>query len=283
MVFAIVASVAIASASLVPSHVHADGPTDHDLRVLAQAKSLKERDVEKAQKSVEHFEELVKSSVRLKDVDGAARARVQLRSAKIKLNAAKGRRVESYYDISRLMVREIVEHERVQELNRVEQEERKAKEKLAKQSREDGIRASQEQNERRRQEDLAEKRKVGPIFIDSAVVATNAIGLPEVNFAATNTSDVAIEGFELEIKCLNSFDEPVVSMAGKNTVVASVAGRVAAGKQSLGSIQLSLHRATAKALVRVTRVKLANGDVWSQTAEEAATVQGAVFTALTPR
>lgn len=276
---ALAAAVAIAAASLLQSNVFADEPADFDSRVREYAKHLKERDIEAAQESVEKFDDLLKSSLNLKDSNGAVRARAQLRAAKLKLASAKSRRVEDYFTKSRLIVREQVEHERVEELNR----QNRAEEQRLKDQRQEQINASRERNGRLRDQELAEMRKVGPMFIDSAVVATNEIGLPEVNFAATNTSGVAVEGFELEIKCLNLFDEPVVSMVGKDTVTASVGRRVAPGGQSHGSIQLSLHRTTSKAVVRVTRVKLANGDVWSQTAEEAAKIPGAVFTALTPR
>jgi hypothetical protein len=276
-------AVAIAAASLLQSNVFADEPADFDSRVREYAKHLKERDIEAAQESVEKFDDLLKSSLNLKDSNGAVRARAQLRAAKLKLASAKSRRVEDYFTKSRLIVREQVEHERVEELNRQNRAEEQRLKDQREEQRQERINASRERNGRLRDQELAEMRKVGPMFIDSAVVATNEIGLPEVNFAATNTSGVAVEGFELEIKCLNSFDEPVVSMVGKDTVTASVGRRVAPGGQSHGSIQLSLHRTTSKAVVRVTRVKLANGDVWSQTAEEAAKIPGAVFTALTPR
>jgi hypothetical protein len=215
-------------------------------------------DIVAADRVVDESEMKLREALARKDMNSARMLRTQIRRAKDAAAKVKKRDLDYYMDEARRVAIE---------RSAKDADERRREREMAK----------------ARQDSLAQKQKAGPVFIENAVVSTNIIGLPELNFTVTNVADCAVEGFELEIKCRNSFDEPVLSMAGKDTVVASAGNRIPSGGESNASVQLSLHRITSKALVRITRVKLANGEVWIQAAEEAAKTPGAVFTATTPR
>jgi hypothetical protein len=225
------------------------------------AREAMARDITAAQKHVNRCEESLKKSMQAKDREATKRARADLKRSKESLAKVKSRKLEDYMDAAR----------------------KSAEERLRKAETESRRQEAAAIAEKRRAERMAELRKIGPVVVQSAVVVTNAIGLPELNFGVMNPGDVPVEAFDMHVECYNSFDEPVVGISGTNTTTIAVSDRLHPGGEKFGSVQLSLHRTTSKAKVRVSRVKLINGEVWSQTRDEADAVPGAVFSAGPPR
>lgn len=233
--------------------------TDEDL--VAAAKAAKAQDVRAAQDVVDEVNDRLKAAMKTKDSGKVKALRSQVRDASLELTRTRNKSVDEY-----------VERERqaIDERHAQATEERKRREQRKRQANE---------LDKKREE----KRKVGPLSIDSAVVAPNEIGITELNFTITNNTNETIDAFDLEAECLNGFDEPLNSIRGSNLFSAACVTPVRPGGHAVMSVQMSLHNGTAKALVRVTRAKMSSGDVWTQSIEEARATPGAIVTALRPR
>lgn len=230
-------------------------------------KEEKAKDVAAAEARVEDCENLLKKSLKAKDAAAARKMRETLKSARESLAKTKSKKLDEYFTKAMEVM-----NKRADEAERQEKRERKA--------------AADQAAMARRAEERArlmeELRKVGPIVIANAGISTNVIGLPELNFTAINTTDTMIEAFDIEADCFNAFDEPVKSLVGSNVFSGAVTGVIPPGEERVLSVQLSLHANTAKALVRVTRVKPRDGEVCKQSREQAEKTPGAIVPARRP-
>lgn len=114
-----------------------------------------------------------------------------------------------------------------------------------------------------------ELANAGPVSIRGMGINTNIIGLPELVLEVQNNTDTTIEALEIAADCLNKFDEPVIGLDGKSRFSAHYKYAIAPRGKKQITAQMSLLRTTAKADVWISRVKLGNGDVWTQTKDEA--------------
>jgi len=112
-------------------------------------------------------------------------------------------------------------------------------------------------------------KKSGPVVIQKMGINYNVIGLPELSLVVLNSESVAVEAYEITAECFNKFDEPVSFPGQTNVFLGSSQKRLDANSTQMASWQLSLQRATAKANVWVSRVKMADGRVITFTKEEA--------------
>ena len=117
---------------------------------------------------------------------------------------------------------------------------------------------------------IAELEETGPVVVIEAGIGLNIIGNPEINVACRNNAMQNVEAFEVTVECFTKFDEPVQSISGSSIFVGIMQKTTEPHKFCNASWQLAVHRTTAKANVWVNRVRLANGDEWVQTREEAA-------------
>ena len=100
-------------------------------------------------------------------------------------------------------------------------------------------------------------------------INTNIIGLPEIILEVRNNTGKTVEAIEFEADCFNKFDEPVNKLAGDNRFGAHWKYEIAPRATERIKAQMSLQRSTAKADVWISRVKLSDGQVWTQSKEEA--------------
>lgn len=109
----------------------------------------------------------------------------------------------------------------------------------------------------------------GPVSIYGIGINTNVIGLPELTIEVRNNSQATVEAIEFDADCFNKFDEPVKKPGGTNRYSGHWKYAIAPGAKERMSGQLSLQGTTAKADVWISRVRLSNGEVWTQTKEQA--------------
>lgn len=125
------------------------------------------------------------------------------------------------------------------------------------------FRAEQKQQ---REKELA---AAGPVSILGMGINTNVIGLPEITIEVRNNTEATVEAIEFDADCFNKFDEPVKKPGGTNRYNGHWKYAIAPGAKERMSGQMSLHGTTAKADVWISRVRLSNGEVWTQTKEQA--------------
>jgi hypothetical protein len=125
---------------------------------------------------------------------------------------------------------------------------------------------------------LERLRHSGPVTLFGAALDRDRIGLPQVTVSVANWTDDAVEAFDLEVECWNSFDEPV-GLADDGVMRAAFVRPLAPGQVDTGTLRLFLRDTTARVSVRVTRAKPAGGEVWEQTREEAERSPGAIVDA----
>lgn len=238
---------------------------DVDDAVVAAAKAAKANDVEAAKAAAEKCNDRLKAAVKSRDMAAAKRIRAEASAASVAATRAKNRPLDEYIAVAAAAA-----------------ERAKAAAAVRARRLEDELRLAERQAATRKKV-AEEKRRVGPVFIESAVVVKNVIGLPEINLGVTNNSEDVIEAFDFEVECFTAFDEPVKSIYGSNVCTGACTSPIPPGEEKLMTVQLSLHGSTAKALVRVTRAKAGSGKVWEQTREEAKAINGAIFTAKPPR
>lgn len=244
---------------------------DIESEIIAEAKAYKSKDIAAAQQRVERCDELLKSCLKTKDSAGALKARGELRAAKESLSKIKSRRIEGYIENARLKVQQ-----------REEAAARQREAAAIRDEREERQRLDAERNAKLRAKAMEERRKSGPVFIENAVVALNVINIPELNFSVTNATNDTVEAFDIEAECFNAFDEPVNDMLGSNVFSATCQDAMRPNANKVMSVQMSLHRGTGKAFVRVTRVKLGSGEVWTMSRDKAKETPGAIFEAKRP-
>lgn len=119
----------------------------------------------------------------------------------------------------------------------------------------------------RRKKELA---AAGPVSILGIGINTNVIGLPEITVEVQNNTESTVDALEFDADCFNKFNEPVTKIGGDNRFSAHWKYAIPPGGKKQISAQMSLQRATAKADVWISRVRLGNGEVWTQTKEQAA-------------
>lgn len=214
----------------------------------AMAKEARQRAMQAAEKEIERTETAIKNAATAKDAEQLKTLRQELKAAKEALAEAKSKKHADYVAEAEEKIRKW----------------RASTANYAEQTRKEEKRKQQEAKE------LAEaKAKAGPVFIDFAAVQRNQIGLPELHLWVSNTTGNEIEAFEVEAECFNSFDEPVKDLTGSNVFKGVCTTTLNPREESSVSWQLSLHGGTTRAIVWVKRVKLADGEVWSQTRAEA--------------
>ncbi len=103
-----------------------------------------------------------------------------------------------------------------------------------------------------------------PIEVSHGVIKKNLIDTPVIHFGIENKSTEKILGIEFKVRCLNSFNE----QDGKD-VTEVFQTPIDPGRVTMAEIPLHLNRETTKAIFVVTRIKLASGQTWTQTAEDA--------------
>lgn len=109
------------------------------------------------------------------------------------------------------------------------------------------------------------ERSIPPVRVLATGIHPNAIGIPEISVEVQNTKPLSVEAFEIDVECFDKFDEPV-SWPGKGNVFRGISQTTLPPKETKRtSWQLSLHRNTTRAKLWVSRVKLSDGTVWSQT------------------
>jgi membrane-associated protease RseP (regulator of RpoE activity) len=115
----------------------------------------------------------------------------------------------------------------------------------------------------------AREKSMPPVVMTASGIHYNVIAVPELTIEFQNTRSEAVEAFEVEIECFDKFDE-AVTFPGKGNVFKGISQSTVEPKgKSRASWQLSLHRNTTKAKVWVSRVKIGDGTIWTQTRDEA--------------
>jgi hypothetical protein len=110
---------------------------------------------------------------------------------------------------------------------------------------------------------LAEAKKC-PLEITSGNIVDNIIGVPDLAIELTNVSSYDVVAYVVEAECFNSFDDPV-RRPGSNNIFRGIGQSTIERRTSdAAKWQLSLQDTTTRAVVRVVRVKLANGDEWNE-------------------
>ena len=109
----------------------------------------------------------------------------------------------------------------------------------------------------------------GPVSILRMGIVTNVIGLPELVVQVQNNTDHTIEAVEIEADCFNKFDEPVNAIGGDNRYKCHYKYEIEPRGTAVIKSQMSLQRLTAKADVWISRVRIGDGEVWTQTKEKA--------------
>jgi hypothetical protein len=221
----------------------------------AMAKEARQRAIQAAEKEIDRIETGIKNASKAKDAEQLKTLRQDLKAAKESLAEAKSKKHADY----------------VAEAEEKIKKWRAATANYAEQARQEEERKQQEAKQiaEAKAKFLVIKKQTGPVFIDIAEVQRNAIGLPELKVWVSNTTDSEIEAFEVEAECFNSFDEPVKDLTGSNVFKGVCTTALNPREQSSFSWQLSLQGGTTRAVVWVKRVKLVDGEVWSQTRAEA--------------
>jgi len=129
--------------------------------------------------------------------------------------------------------------------------------------------AAEELQKQRAQQEERLMAAAGPVSIRGMGINTNVIGLPEITLDVQNNTDTTVEAIEFEADCFNKFDEPVIGLASGNRFSSHWKYAIPPGGRKQISAQMSLFRSTSRADVWLSRVKLGNGEVWTQTKDEA--------------
>jgi len=125
-----------------------------------------------------------------------------------------------------------------------------------------------------RQKAIEESRP--PLEITATGINPNVINMPKLTIEVRNTKDIAVEAFEVDVECFDKFGDPV-NWPGKGNLFSGISQNQIGAKQTTrASWDLHLHQNTTKAKVWITRVKLGNGSVWSQSRVEASRAGGLV-------
>lgn len=112
-------------------------------------------------------------------------------------------------------------------------------------------------------------KKAGPLAIIRYGLVPNAINTPQVVVVLRNTTNQAIEAFEIEAECFDKFGDKV-AFAGRSNVYRGISQtKIGVGREERFAWPLHLHDTTAVAKVWVSRIKLADGKELRQTKEEA--------------
>lgn len=112
-------------------------------------------------------------------------------------------------------------------------------------------------------------RESGPVSITGMGIVKNVINLPELVLDVRNNTSASVEAVDISAECFNKFDEPVNAIASGNVFKGTAQDKVGPSSEARMRWQLSLQGNTAYAFVYVTRVKLSDGTVWTQTKEQA--------------
>lgn len=113
------------------------------------------------------------------------------------------------------------------------------------------------------------ERSIPPVRVLATGIHLNVIGVPEISVEVKNTKSQAVEAFEIDVECFDKFDDPV-SWPGEGNVFRGICQTTLPPQQTTRtSWQLSLHRNTTRAKLWVSRVKLGDGTVWTQSKAEA--------------
>lgn len=103
----------------------------------------------------------------------------------------------------------------------------------------------------------------GPLRLSGGTMIENAIGIPVVVVDVKNVSDSDCIAYTIDVECFNNFDEKVVDLRGSNVFHGISQERLKAGATDRAKWTLNLHDNTTRAVVRVVRVRLANGTEWN--------------------
>lgn len=129
--------------------------------------------------------------------------------------------------------------------------------------------AFREQQTHQRLREIAE---AGPVSITRMGIVTNVIGLPELVVEVQNNTNDVIDAFEFEADCFNKFGEPVNEPGGGNRFRGQYSHSLKPRSKEVVRAQMSLRGTTANADIWICRAKLASGEVWTQTKDEASKV-----------
>jgi hypothetical protein len=114
------------------------------------------------------------------------------------------------------------------------------------------------------------ENSIPPIVITGSGIHYNVIGLPELTIAVHNPRQIAVEAFEVDVECFDKFDEPVNSPGKDNRFKGISQSKLLPNATTRAKWQLSLNQNTTRATLWVSRVKLSDGTIWTQTRQEAA-------------
>ncbi len=114
-----------------------------------------------------------------------------------------------------------------------------------------------------------------PIKLIGALIAANTIGQPEAWLSVQNISTQDVVAFEVAIDCFDRFDRPVAGFLTKSNRVEGLSQKtIAPGKKGTGGWTLHGHDTTAKVVVTLLRVKLADGQEWTPKEGDIVSVSG---------
>ena len=115
----------------------------------------------------------------------------------------------------------------------------------------------------------AREKSMPPLVMTASGIHYNVIGIPELTIEFQNTRSAPVDAFEVEIECFDKFDE-AVTFPGKGNIFKGISQATVEPKEkSRASWQLSLHRNTTKAKIWISRAKIGDGTIWTQTRDEA--------------
>jgi hypothetical protein len=226
-----------------------------DIDIDAMAKEYRSRAVKAATVVLERIDSSLKEAIKARESDKVKVLRGELTKAKADLAAAKSKPHADYVAEAEAFLRQRKE---ATEAYAAQQKDREAEERMQAAVEADRL-------ERRR----AIQKEAGPVCITGCSIRNNSIGWPELRVSIVNTTNEEVEAFEFEAECFNSFAEPVKDLNGSHVFRGSSQSSLKPNSESNMQWQLSLHRNTAKAVIWVKRVKMRNGDVWSQSREQA--------------
>jgi hypothetical protein len=104
-----------------------------------------------------------------------------------------------------------------------------------------------------------------PLEITAGGIIDNIIGTPELTIKLTNHTKYDVEAYVIEAECFNKFDDPV-RRPGSDTNLFRGIGQdtIRSGESDAAKWNLTLQETTSRAVVRIVRVKLSNGDEWNE-------------------
>jgi hypothetical protein len=106
-----------------------------------------------------------------------------------------------------------------------------------------------------------------PLEIELATLETDILNMPVLGLQVKNNRQQIIEAYEVTVKCFTKFGDPVKGLQGTNVYDGIAQSEVAADSTKVSRWQLTFHQTTGLARVRIERVKLADGTVWTPAKE----------------